>query len=110
MTGGTLGGTGTVGDTQIDGGGTLAPGSGGPSGTTLTVGGNLRLQFRQLLWHPDRTRRAGNNSKTVVNGTAALGGNGTVVVTPQFGNYNATIYQILTTPAPVDLHGYLRRA
>ena len=101
--GATLDGIGTIGDTQIDGGGTLAPGSGGPSGT-LTVGGNLGFNsgsFYGIQIAPG----AGNNSKTVVNGTATLGGNGTVVVTPQFGHYNATVYQILTTPAPVDLTG-----
>ncbi|HUI15770.1 MAG TPA: autotransporter domain-containing protein [Xanthobacteraceae bacterium] len=103
VTGGTLGGIGTVGDTQIDGGGTLAPGSGSPSGT-LTVSGNLAFNtgsFYAIQIAPG----AGNNSKTVVNGTATLGGNGTVVVTPQVGNYNSTVYQILTTPAPVDLIG-----
>ena len=103
VTGGTLGGTGTIGDTQIDSGGTLAPGSGLASGT-LTVSGNLAFNtgsFYAVQIAPG----AGHNSKTVVNGTATLGGNGTVVVTPQLGHYNATVYQILTTPAPADLTG-----
>ncbi len=103
VTGGTLGGTGTIGDTQIDGGGTLAPGSGLASGT-LSVSGDLAFNagsFYAIQIAPG----AGNNSKTAVNGTATLGGNGTVVVTPQVGNYSATVYQILTTPAPADLIG-----
>jgi uncharacterized protein with beta-barrel porin domain len=101
VTGGTLGGIGTIGDTQIDAGGTLAPGSGAPSGT-LTVSGSLGFNsgsFYAVQIAPG----AGNNSKTVVTGTATLGG--TVVVTPQLGVYHATVYQILTTPAPVDLTG-----
>ncbi len=103
VTGGTLGGIGTVGDTQIDATGTLAPGIGSASGT-LTVNGNLAFNsgsFYGIQIAPG----AGNNSKTVVNGMATLGGNGTVVVTPQVGNYSATVYQILTTPASADLIG-----
>ena len=58
-----------------------------PSGT-LTVGGNLGFNSGSFYAHSDRAGR-GNNSKTVVTGTATLGGNGTVVVTPQLGHYNA---------------------
>jgi plastocyanin len=103
VTGGTLGGTGTVGDTQIGGGGTLAPGSGGPSGT-LHVTGTLGFSSNSI-YAIQIAPGAGNNSKTAVNGTADLGGNGAVVVTPQFGHYSATVYQILTTPALNDLIG-----
>jgi uncharacterized protein with beta-barrel porin domain len=96
VSGGTLGGTGTVGNTQIDGGGTLAPGSGGPSGT-LAVKGSLVFETGSS-YAVQIAPGAGNNSKTAVVGSADLGGNGTVIVTPAFGRY-ATVYQILTTTA-----------
>ena len=47
VSGGTLGGIGTIGNTQVNSGGTLAPGSGAP-GTSLTINGNLAFQSGAL--------------------------------------------------------------
>jgi hypothetical protein len=95
VNGGTLAGTGTIDPTAvtINSGGTLAPGTPGGFGT-LTIVGNLVFNagsFYAVQIAPG----AGNNSKTAVIGAAYLGGNGTVVVTPQLGKYD-TSYQILT--------------
>jgi uncharacterized protein with beta-barrel porin domain len=93
--GATLAGTGTIDPTAvtINSGGTLAPGTPGGLGT-LTIVGNLAFNagsFYAVQIAPG----VGNYSKTAVIGTADIGGNGTVVVTPQLGKYD-TSYQILT--------------
>jgi hypothetical protein len=44
VTSGLLGGTGTVGSTQINSGGAFAPGTPGAPGTSMTVSGNLAFQ------------------------------------------------------------------
>ena len=103
---GTLAGTGTIDPTTvtIQNGGTLSPGNTtSPLGTFSIIG---TLVFSSgSTYAITIAPGAGNNSKTAITGNAVLGGNGTVVVTPQLGHYNATVYQILTTPAPGDLIG-----
>ena len=92
--GGLLTGTGTLGNTQINAGGTFAPGASGVAGTSTTVNGNLVLSsgsFYAVTVSPTLS------SNTIVNGTAALGG-ATVVatLTGQFGLYSARTYTILS--------------
>ncbi|MGA8078179.1 MAG: hypothetical protein WB868_12410, partial [Xanthobacteraceae bacterium] len=95
--GGTLAGTGTLDPliVTIHSGGTLAPGTPGGFGT-LTIDGNLAFNagsYYAIQIAPG----AGNNSATLLNGIATLGGNGTVVVTPlQLGHYDAD-YVILSS-------------
>jgi uncharacterized protein with beta-barrel porin domain len=95
---GTLAGTGSIDPTTvtIHSGGTLSPGSStaplGTFGITGTLVFNAGSSYATTI-----ATGAGNNSKTAVTGSATLGGNGTVVVTPQLGHYNAAVYQILTT-------------
>ena len=95
--GGTLSGTGTIDPpaVTINDGATLAPGNTANPFGSLTITGTLLFNagsFYAINVGPG----AGNNSKTALVGSATLGGNGTVVVTPQLGHYNAN-YQILTT-------------
>jgi uncharacterized protein with beta-barrel porin domain len=99
--GGTLAGTGTIDPlaVTINSGATLAPGTPGGLGT-LSINGNLIFEsgsFYAINIAPG----AGNNSKTAVTGSANLGGNGTVVVTPVPGHYSNAVYQILTTTTPL---------
>jgi uncharacterized protein with beta-barrel porin domain len=96
---GTLAGTGIVDPiaVTINSGGTLAPGTPGGVGT-LTIDGTLLFNAGSF-YVIDVAPGTGNNSATVVVGTATLGGNGTVVVTPQLGHYSGAVYQILTTTA-----------
>ena len=94
---GTLAGTGIVDPltVTINSGGTLAPGALGGFGT-LTIDGALLFNtgsFYAINIGPG----AGNNSATAVVGSATLGGNGAVVVTPHLGHYCGAVYQILTT-------------
>ena len=70
VTGGTLGGTGTIGNTQVNSGGTLAPGSGAP-GTSLTIHGNLAFQSGALYLVQVNSTTA---SLANVTGTASLAG------------------------------------
>ena len=97
--GGTLSGVGLVDPptTTINSGGTLSPGNAANPLGTLTIAGTLNFNAGSF-YAVQIAQGAGNNSKTVVTGTANLGGNGTVVVTPQLGHY-ATVYQILTPTA-----------
>jgi autotransporter-associated beta strand protein len=84
----------------INSGGMLAPGTPGGFGT-LTIDGTLLFNagsFYAINVAPG----AGNNSKIAVIGSATLGGNGTVVVTPQLGRYSGAVYQILTTTAGLN--------
>jgi autotransporter-associated beta strand protein len=94
---GTLAGTGIVDPltVTINSGGTLAPGTPGGFGT-LTIDGTLLFNAGSL-YAINIAPGAGNNSKTAVVGSATLGGNGTVVMTPQLGHYEGAVYQILTT-------------
>jgi len=71
VTGGTLGGTGKVGNTQINSGGTFAPGTPGVPGTTITVVGNLAFQSGALyLVQVNST----GSTRANVTGTASLRG------------------------------------
>jgi uncharacterized protein with beta-barrel porin domain len=92
---GTLSGHGTVlGGVIIEHGGTLVPGG---SIGTLTMSSSLTFQsgsFYAVQIAPG----AGNSASTAVSGapgTATING-GTVVVSPQFGHYNATTYTIVS--------------
>ena len=96
--GGMLSGTGTIDPptVTINSGATLAPGNTANPFGALTITGTLLFNagsFYAINVAPG----AGNNSKTAVVGSATLGGNGTVVVTPQLGHYSGAVYQILTT-------------
>jgi hypothetical protein len=68
--GGTLGGTGTVGNTQINSAGVFAPGS-GSAGTAMTVAGNLAFQSGALYLVQVNSTTA---SFANVTGTASLAG------------------------------------
>jgi uncharacterized protein with beta-barrel porin domain len=70
VTGGVLGGTGTVPGTTVNSGGTLMPGLPGTVGT-LTVSGNLVLAAAATYMI---TINGANASKTSVSGTATTGG------------------------------------
>jgi hypothetical protein len=63
-------GTGTIGNTQVNSGGTLAPGSGAP-GTSLTIHGNLAFQSGALYLVKVNSTTA---SLANVTGTASLAG------------------------------------
>jgi uncharacterized protein with beta-barrel porin domain len=97
---GALAGTGSLdvtGAVTIDSGGALVSGSQTSPFGTFTITGNLAFNSGSG-YGIQIAPGTGNNSKTDVNGTASLGGNGTVVVKPQLGYYAAgTFYQILTT-------------
>jgi autotransporter-associated beta strand protein len=89
-TGGTLTGTGTVGNTQINSGAVFAPGAAGTPGTSMTVAGNLAFQsgsIYQVSVNPSATTFAN------VTGTAALAGIVDAVIAP--GNYVTKQYTIL---------------
>jgi outer membrane autotransporter protein len=91
VNGGTLGGTGKVGNTQINGGGTFAPGTPGVAGTSMTVAGNLAFQSGALYLVQVNPSTA---SIANVNGTATLtGGSVQAVFAP--GSYGARSYDIL---------------
>ena len=86
--GGTLGGTGTVGNTTINTGGTLAPGN---SVGTLTVSGSLTLAAAATYLVQVQGAVSG---RTVVTGTANLAG--AVVIDPLTRLAQKTTYTILT--------------
>jgi outer membrane autotransporter protein len=87
--GGTLGGAGTVGNTQVNSGGTFAPGSGTP-GTSIAVGGNLAFQSGAFYLVQVNPATA---SFAYVTGTASLAGTVEAVLAP--GSYTRQSYQIL---------------
>ncbi len=87
--GGTLIGTGTVGPTLINSGGTFAPGSGSP-GTAMTVAGNLAFQSGAL--YLVQVNPATSTFATA-SGTAALAG--AVGANFAAGSYIAKQYDIL---------------
>jgi uncharacterized protein with beta-barrel porin domain len=88
--GGMLGGTGTVGNTQINSGGTFAPGTPGVPGTSMTVSGNLAFQSGALY-----LVQVNSSSSTMANvtGTASLAGNVLAVIAP--GSLVTRQYDIL---------------
>jgi uncharacterized protein with beta-barrel porin domain len=90
VSGGVLGGTGAVGNTQINAGGTFAPGTPGVPGTSMTVSGNLAFQSGALY-----LVQVNPTSSTVANvaGTASLAGNVLAAFAP--GSYLAKQYDIL---------------
>ncbi len=90
--GGTLGGTGLVGATTINTGGTFAPGSGTP-GTTTTVQGNLAFQSG-AIYLVQVNPAAASSANVTAGGSATLGG----VVNAAFagGSYVARSYNILS--------------
>jgi autotransporter-associated beta strand protein/probable HAF family extracellular repeat protein len=89
--GGMLIGTGTVGNTQINSGGTFAPGAAGVPGTAMTVQGNLAFQSGAL--YVVQINPATSTLANVVTGTATLAGNVLAVFAP--GNYMMRDYTIL---------------
>ena len=102
VNGGTLMGTGIVGATQINAGGTFAPGSGTP-GTSTTVSGNLAFQPGALYavhLNPSSATFA------TVSGTATLAG----TVNAQFaaGSYLTKQYTILSATGGTRRHHILR--
>ncbi len=87
--GGSLGGIGTVGNTQINSGGIFAPGS-GTVGSSMTVVGNLALQSSALyVVYLNPTTSSFAN----VTGTASLSGTVQAVFAP--GSYMVRSYDIL---------------
>ncbi len=89
--GGTLGGTGTVGTVNINNGGTFAPGN--SIGTTNVTG---NVVFNAGSNYNVEVDAAGNSDLINATGSATLT-NGTVNVQPQVGTYNlSTNYTILT--------------
>ena len=94
--GGHLFGTGTVGNTQVNAGGTLAGGNG--AGTSLTISGNLAFQsgaIYQTFMNPS------SSSFVKGTGTATLGG-ATVNAAFLTGSYIAKQYTILTATGGVS--------
>src|SRR6266404_3486454 len=87
--GGTLGGTGIVGNTTIAGGGIFAPGSGAP-GSTMTVAGSLSFQSGALYLVQVSPSTA---SIANVSGTASLAGIVQAVLAP--GSYATRSHDIL---------------
>jgi uncharacterized protein with beta-barrel porin domain len=92
VTGGTLMGTGTVGATQINSGGTFAPGFGTP-GSSMTVAGNLGFAPGAIYMVQLNPTTA---SFAAVNGITTIGG-GTVNAVFAPGSYLARQYTILTS-------------
>jgi len=89
--GGMLIGVGTVGNTQINSGGTFAPGAAGVPGTSMTVQGNLAFQSGAL--YLVQINPATSTLANVVTGTATLAGNVLAVFAP--GKYMMHYYTIL---------------
>jgi uncharacterized protein with beta-barrel porin domain len=93
---GTLGGTGTLGNTVVGNGATLMPGNGTP-GSSMMVAGNLAFQSGALYLV---TLNPTTASFASVGGTASL--NGTVAAVYLAGNYISKKYTILTTAGGVS--------
>jgi autotransporter-associated beta strand protein len=101
-TGGTLTGTGSVGNTTITSGGVFTPGNGIP-GSSMTVSGNLAFQSgAQYLIALNPTTSSFAN----VTGSAALGG-ATVQATYAAGSYVTKQYTILTAGSIGGMFGSL---
>ena len=101
--GGVLIGVGTVGNTQINSGGTFAPGAAGVPGTSMTVQGNLAFQSGAL--YLVQVNPATSTLANVVTGTATLAGNVLAAFAP--GSY---MMQRLHDPAFRRLERHFRRA
>jgi uncharacterized protein with beta-barrel porin domain len=89
--GGTLAGTGIVGNTQVNAGGVFAPGSGAP-GSSMTVNGSLTLASAAIYLVQINPA---TSSLANVTGTATLGG-ATVSANFASGSYISKQYTILT--------------
>ncbi|HMG79449.1 MAG TPA: autotransporter domain-containing protein [Xanthobacteraceae bacterium] len=90
--GGTLIGTGTVGNAQINSGGIFAPGAAGQPGTSMTIAGNLAFQSGAIYLVQLNPANA-TLANVTAGGTATL--NGTVDASFAFGSYVAKQYDIL---------------
>ncbi len=90
--GGTLRGTGTVGDTEVKSGGTFAPGAAGVAGGSTTVTGTLTFDAGSTYFVAVSPSSA---SYANVSGTASL--HGTVHADFDTGSYLAKQYTILTS-------------
>jgi uncharacterized protein with beta-barrel porin domain len=90
--GGTLIGTGTVGNTQINSGGIFAPGAAGQPGTSMTIAGNLAFQSGAIYLVQLNPANA-TLANVTAGGTATL--NGTVDASFAFGSYAVKQYDIL---------------
>jgi autotransporter-associated beta strand protein len=90
--GATLLGVGTVGNLQINGGGTFAPGAAGSPGTAMTVQGNLAFQSGAI--YLVQINPSNSTVTNVVTGTATLAGN--VLAAFASGSYLTKTYTILT--------------
>jgi hypothetical protein len=99
VSGGTLGGTGTVGNTSIAGG-TFAPGS-GTAGSLMTVNGTLGFNAASIY---AINLNATASSFANVSGTATLGG---AMVNAIFGNGVSKQYTILTAGSVSGTFGTL---
>jgi uncharacterized protein with beta-barrel porin domain len=90
VNGGILEGNGSIGTTQINTGGTFAPGAPGTPGTSMTISGNLAFQSGALYLVQLNPSTA---SLANVSGTATLAGNVLVSFAP--GGYAKKQYDIL---------------
>ena len=90
--GGTLIGTGTVGNTQINSGGIFAPGAAGQPGTSMTIVGNLAFQSGAIYLVQLNPANA-TLANVTAGGTATL--NGTVDASFANGGYAVKQYDIL---------------
>jgi autotransporter-associated beta strand protein len=91
--GGRLTGTGTVGNLQVNSGGTFAPGRAGTPGTAMTVAGNLSFNSGSTFaieLMPTQDSHANVTGMATING-------GTVQLTPQLGTYNSNKIALLTS-------------
>ena len=93
---GTLAGAGTVGNTQVNSGGTFAPGSGTP-GSSITVAGNLAFQSGAMYLVQVNPSAA---SFANVTGSASLAG--TVQLAFANGSYVSKTYTVLTASGGVS--------
>jgi len=93
LDGGTLGGSGTVGEVSVGSGATVAPGN---SIGTLTVSGNV--SFASGSTYQVEVNAAGQSDRIVASGSASITG-GTVEVLAASGNYAAATNYIILTAA-----------
>jgi autotransporter-associated beta strand protein len=87
-----LAGAGTVGQTQINAGGILAPGTPGSSGTLMTISGDLVFQPDAIYFVQANSTSA---TEADVTGTATLSGIVLTLLLLGPGDYSATSYDIL---------------
>jgi autotransporter-associated beta strand protein len=110
--GGTLDGIGAVGNTQINSGGTFAPGASGIPGTSMTVSGNLALQSGAAYLvqiSPTTTSFASVTAAATLGGATvnAIFANGTYVskqytILTAAGGVSGTFNSLVSTNLPVN--------